>query len=267
MEVVVVDLETTGLHAAGGDRIVEIGAARFRDGEPVSEFDVLVNPMRPISPGASRVSGLTDDMVADAAPIRDVLPAFFAFVSDSPLVAHNAVFDLSFLACAASELGMSPRDNLVICTCELSRAVLPRLRSHSLANLVTALDLDAQVAHRALKDVHATWALLGALLACDPEYSKLTVPEILELQGGSIPWPVWAKGSGAPVELPDMLQAAMTSGRTDVIGYRDSAGVVTERTIQPLSAYQGGSSIYLVAHCHLRDVKRTFRLDRILEVR
>ena len=73
-EFIALDLETTGLSAAA-DRIVEIAAVRFREnGEAVGLFQSLVNPQRPVSPGAYAVHGLSDQELAQAPPACEILP-------------------------------------------------------------------------------------------------------------------------------------------------------------------------------------------------
>jgi len=80
VELTIFDTETTGLDAGNGDRIVEIAALRVR-GEHISDrFETLVNPERPISPGAFAVNNISEEMVHNAPLIRDVLPCFLDFI-------------------------------------------------------------------------------------------------------------------------------------------------------------------------------------------
>lgn len=99
-EFIALDLETTGLSAAR-DRIVELAAVRFREtGETIDLFQSLVNPERPVSPGAYAVHGLSDQELAQAPPARVVLPKFLSFLGGSgcvALIAHNSCFDAGFL--------------------------------------------------------------------------------------------------------------------------------------------------------------------------
>ena len=117
---VVFDLETTGI-SCGTDDIVEISAISVKDSIPVDEFSTLVNPLRPIPYYASRVNGITDEMVADSPVFEDVLPKFLEFIGDAPVVAHNgADFDFPFMNHELEMLGLPqiPRtqqmDTLVI---------------------------------------------------------------------------------------------------------------------------------------------------------
>lgn len=107
-EFVVFDTETTGL-SASKDRIVELSAIRFVDGIPTEIFETFINPECEISPEVSAINHITNDMVADAPTISEVLPSFEAFVGKSPLVAHNLEFDIKFLFYSGSTITDTPR--------------------------------------------------------------------------------------------------------------------------------------------------------------
>ena len=107
-EFVVFDTETTGLSPTK-DRIVELSAIRFVDGIPTEIFETFINPEREISPETSAINHITNDMVADAPTISEVLPSFEAFVGNSPLVAHNLDFDIKFLYYSGSTITDTPR--------------------------------------------------------------------------------------------------------------------------------------------------------------
>jgi DNA polymerase III epsilon subunit len=158
--VFVIDLETTGLYAERGDRILEIAAlpvveARIWMG---GAFNRLVNPMTPIPPEATRINGITDDMVRDAPPIERVLPEFFAHVGNLPLVAHNAAFDVGFLRHYADALGLTGFANRIVDTIDMSKELFPGSRSHSLDSLVLRLGIPTGDGkrHRSLQDAFLT---------------------------------------------------------------------------------------------------------------
>lgn len=91
------DLETTGLHPFGGDRIIALGAARLENGMITGGFEQLVNPGREIPPVTAALTGITDAEVADAPAVEEVLPAFLDFLLQGVPLGFNADFDLSFL--------------------------------------------------------------------------------------------------------------------------------------------------------------------------
>ena len=98
----VIDTETTGLHC-GQNQIVELTAIRFRDWKPVEIFTTLINPGKPIPEDATRIHGITDEMVEDAPRIAEVIKDFDSFLGSDNLLGHNLPFDLGFLDMAGSE--------------------------------------------------------------------------------------------------------------------------------------------------------------------
>lgn len=159
-----IDLETTGLDM-NQDCIIEIGAVRVTDGKIDGRFEALVNPGIPIPAEVVYLTGITDEDVADAPPVDDVLPGLIKFVGDAPLVAHNAPFDLGFLARAANNRpefllgGAGVFDTLTI-----GRALVPRLNNHRLITLASFFGTGLARAHRAPDDAEATALLLVALM-------------------------------------------------------------------------------------------------------
>jgi DNA polymerase-3 subunit epsilon len=152
------DFETTGLDSRK-DRIVEIGAARFDAQGEKGSLSVLVNPGMPISPGASRVNGITDEMVASCRPVDELIPELCAFMDSAVLVAHNAPFDISFLKEAMKRAGEKRRKFAVIDTRTLARHAFPGKSSYSLQSLLRELAIRPGNAHRALDDARACMEL------------------------------------------------------------------------------------------------------------
>lgn len=158
-ELVVFDLETTGLSPWGGDEIIEIGAVRIF-GNEVDEthpFHSLVNPHRSIPPDATRVNGITSEMVANAPSIDEVLPRFWDFVGQSWLVAQNAKFDLGFLMKYLVQRKMKKQFE-VYDTVTLSRRAFPGENGHNLDKIAKRLGLEYNTTdrHRSIGDVKIT---------------------------------------------------------------------------------------------------------------
>ncbi|NJD62823.1 MAG: 3'-5' exonuclease [Deltaproteobacteria bacterium] len=159
---VAVDVETTGIEAGDGHRICEIALLRFLRGNVIDSLVSLVNPLRPISPGASAVNGITDRMVVDAPLFIDLLPGILSFIDNDVLVFHNAPFDLSFLRAESRLAGVDWPGNPVVDTLALARRT-GRFRSHALSTLCRELGIGAGF-HRAEGDAYATGKLLLHLL-------------------------------------------------------------------------------------------------------
>lgn len=149
---IVFDLETTGVSVYKDD-IIEISALKVKNGKVVDTFSTLVNPDRPIPFGATLVNGITDDMVADAPYLRDVLDDFLAFIGNSVLVGHNiSSFDLNFIYDAALNLYGTYVENDYIDTLYMARKCLPKLSHHKLVDLAEYFHISSAGAHRALND-------------------------------------------------------------------------------------------------------------------
>lgn len=152
---VVFDIETTGL-SKETESITEIGAVKVVDGKIIDRFSTFVNPERPIPAEITKLTGITNEMVADAPVITEILPKFLEFCQDAVLVAHNANFDTGFIRLNAERKCGIEVKNTVLDTLELSRALLPELKKHKLDIVCEQLDVSLEGHHRAVNDAEAT---------------------------------------------------------------------------------------------------------------
>ncbi|MDW7649877.1 MAG: exonuclease domain-containing protein [Bacillota bacterium] len=148
------DTETTGFYPYQGDEIINIAAVVVENGEIKTEqvFDELVNPYRSIPPAVVKLTGISDDMVADKRGICAVLHDFLDFIGDSVLVAHNAEFDLAFINIKLNWYTQTEVYNPVIDTYKLARALCPDLMSHDLDTLIRYHRVSEHPRHTALGD-------------------------------------------------------------------------------------------------------------------
>jgi len=162
---VIVDLETTGGSPASS-AITEIGAVKVRGGEPLGEFQTLVNPGISVPPFIAVLTGITDSMVASAPRLSAVLPTFLDWAAGSVLVAHNAPFDVGFLRAGATSLGLDWPGFDSVDTARLARRVLTRDEAPDckLSTLSRLFRTDTTPCHRALADARATTEVLHGLL-------------------------------------------------------------------------------------------------------
>jgi DNA polymerase-3 subunit epsilon len=162
---VVFDTETTGLRPSDGDEIISIGAVRIVNGRILTgeTFSRLINPRRAIPPESVKFHNITDAMVADAPPAEVVLPQFKIFAADSPLVAHNAAFDLKFLKLKEEQCGVR-FDNPPLDTLLIAAYLFPEFTEHSLDGLADRLGIPIVGRHTALGDAMATAAVFARLL-------------------------------------------------------------------------------------------------------
>ena len=162
-EFVVFDIETNG-GRGGRHRVLEVGALRMRAGRELSRYTSLVRVPGRVSKFVTRYTGITDEMLTDAAPIETVLDEFREFQAGGVLVAHNLPTDLGYLNREAVWAGRAlfPGDGLD--TMELSAALMPGLPGTGLATVLEAAGLGDTPAHRALDDAGVTAKLFGFLL-------------------------------------------------------------------------------------------------------
>ena len=106
---IILDTETTGLNAAGGDRIIEVAAVELLNRRPSGRhFQRYVNPLRSSHPDALRVHGLTDEFLSGMPLFEHIVDELLDFVRDAEVIIHNAAFDVAFLDAELERLGRAP---------------------------------------------------------------------------------------------------------------------------------------------------------------
>ncbi len=156
--IVAIDIETTGLNFET-DSITEIGAVRFNGSRVEAEWSSLINPGRQIPPAISQLTGITNEMVRNAPPMRAIVDELAGFIGDSPVLGHNVGFDLSFLR--RYNVGVY---NDVIDTYELAAVLLPTSSRYNLSALAQSLSIPIlEEAHRALADARVTHSVFTRL--------------------------------------------------------------------------------------------------------
>ncbi|NJD24280.1 MAG: ethanolamine utilization protein [Betaproteobacteria bacterium] len=154
-----VDLETTGATATA-DRITEIGIIEVDPDGRLREWQQLVNPESRIPPFIEQLTGISNDMVADAPPFAAVAGETLRRLEGRLFIAHNARFDYGFLKNEFKRIGIAFRAP-VLCTVKLSRLLYPEYHRHNLDSLVERHGLQVDGRHRALADarlIHQFWA-------------------------------------------------------------------------------------------------------------
>ena len=171
-EFCVFDTETTGLDP-GVEYLTEIGAVIVRNGEVVEEFDTFVKPGKAITSKITELTGITNEMVADAPSEAEALRAFLDFVDGRILVAHNAhSFDIRFLRAAAKRSGIE-FEPTYIDTLTMAQAMYPGLHNYKQGTINKHLELPAYEAHRACEDSAALGRIFCVMLK-DLEEKQVT---------------------------------------------------------------------------------------------
>lgn len=109
MREIVLDTETTGLNAGNGDRIIEIACLELVNHLPTGkQFQRYLNPERPVSSDAFAIHGLGDEFLADKPRFAEIVEELLEFIADSPLVIHNAEFDVGFVNAELARIERPP---------------------------------------------------------------------------------------------------------------------------------------------------------------
>ncbi|MFZ1705057.1 MAG: exonuclease domain-containing protein [Saprospiraceae bacterium] len=175
----IVDIETTG-GLSSRDRITEIAMVKIKDGVLIDKYESLVNPGRSIPAEITRITGITNSMVANAPMFYEIAKQIVEFTEDSIFVAHNVRFDYNFIREEFKSLGYT-YSKKILCTVKLTRKAFPGLRSYSLGNLIQHFDIRVANRHRAMDDVLATWDIFQRILTMEQD-----TPHIEELLHGGI---------------------------------------------------------------------------------
>ncbi len=255
------DTETTGMWAPS-NRIVELGAVRFTlGGEETATFQQLINPGQLIPTEVIAIHGITDQMVAGAPSVDTVLKDFADFCGpDTILIAHNAPFDISFVACELSRNNLTAGENRIMDTIDIYHRLYPGLPSYSLLSLVEHFGVASSQQHRALEDAIFVMKLVKHAA---PMLSSIESPDDLASR-----FTIYSMNDGCPVQvsLPESyaaMQEAADDSRPIQISYRSNNRTNSTRVIRIKEIYRLGERYYLNAYCERAGADRTFRLDRI----
>lgn len=150
---VCVDCESTGLDPKA-DRIIEVAAVVFTFNGILDRFDTLVNPGQAISPESQKIHNISDAMVADAPPVKAILPDLIKFLASHPIVGHGIGFDIDLIKAEAERYNIfcPIEQSTQIDTLRLARAY-GNCPSNSLSNLGKHFNAHTEGAHRAMNDV------------------------------------------------------------------------------------------------------------------
>lgn len=259
------DVETTGSSAAYGDRVTEVAVVRVENGIITDRWSTLCNPCRRIAPGVVALTGITPAMVADAPIFRSIAADLAERLRGTVPIGHNVGFDLAFLRAEFRTATMDLEDVVdlrrTLDTVRLARKLYGR-GGNGLQRLAARLEVQVEVAHRALADCLTTAAVFERML--EPlGGGRLSLADTMLLQGG----PLKLGPSTLQVaQLPLELEEALALRREVRMVYLDARNNRTERVIVPIQLTRLGEDRSLMAFCTLRQEQRSFKLSRIVEL-
>lgn len=181
---IVVDLETTGNSPKKGDRIIQFAAVVIEDGKIVDAYSSLVNPERNIPIFIEELTGLNAEMVKNAPVFSQIAPKVMELLKGAYFVAHNVLFDLSFLQEELFQAGYEGFYGPSLDTVELTRVLNPTADSYKLSDLAQVYGLSHDRPHQADSDAHVTAELLLLLLKKLNSLPNRTLKQLVGLAGG-----------------------------------------------------------------------------------
>ena len=155
MREIILDIETSGLEHKEGHRVIEIGCIELNKKEVGSHFHQYINPLKTLTPENIKIHGITNEYLEDKPLFEDIADSFLDFIKDSPVIAHNANFDIGFLNSELEKISKPViSQDRVIDTVSISRKRFPG-QQVNLDALVKKLKINSLINrdhHGALKD-------------------------------------------------------------------------------------------------------------------
>lgn len=181
---VVVDLETTGNSPKKGDKIIQFAAVIIEDGKITEEYSSLINPQQPIPAFIEELTGLNDEMVKGAPLFSEIAEKAANLLDGAYFVAHNVLFDLSFLQEELIASGHEGFYGHVLDTVELARILFPTSDSYKLSDLALQEGFAHDRPHQADSDAYVTAELFLTFLNRLENLPLKTLERLSKLSGG-----------------------------------------------------------------------------------
>ncbi|MCC2678498.1 MAG: polymerase alpha subunit [Pseudobdellovibrio sp.] len=259
--IVAFDTETSGAYAIESE-IIELGAVKWKNGQVIEKFSVLLKPSRPLHEDNIKIHGITNEMLTDASEMRNEILKFCDFIQGSVLIAHHAPFDLGFVAIDIESNRLNFPGTLNLCSSLLSRAVLPAT-NHRLQTLIKEHNLIGGAAHRAYDDAYAC---LQVFLKCIEKFDdNATLAKIVEVQKKDLAWNNY-QVIGLQDQRISSLVKAMRSQASINIVYQGGQTKNQVRPIKPYGIVRNPDGDYISAECGLDLQRKRFYLEKIKEV-
>ena len=148
---VVIDVETTGLDYTR-ERIIEFAGVKLVNGKVKEKFETLMNAKQQSRKASQAIHGISEDDLVDAPLEEEIYPKIFEFIGDAPVVAHNAIFDYSFLNRTSKRLYNKPFENNYVDTQMMFKEVYPQYESCGLDTMASVFGTSNKKRHRAMGD-------------------------------------------------------------------------------------------------------------------
>ena len=212
---VFLDVETTGgKHER--DRITEIGLLHVCQGELVQTWQSFVQPQQSIPPWITRLTGITNAMVAEAPTFAELASELAGLLQGKVLVAHNARFDYSFLKSEFKRAGIQ-WSVPTLCTVKLSRSLFKSHKRHGLDQIIERFDIECNHRHRALDDAQVLWAFFQKIPQFH-DFEDVWAAIRAQLKQPSLPANLSADALQGCEDLPGVYRFYGSSGQVLYVG-------------------------------------------------
>jgi len=259
-DLVIFDLETTGLDAVTGDSICEVGAFKVRDRKIIDKFHSLVNPNRSMPDQAYDVHKISEEELKDAPYFEAIADKFVSFLGESVICAYNIKFDIGFINNHLKKFNRSPLELPAVDILSMARDAL-KLPRYNLGATAEFLNIDcSQGLHRALGDASIAYQIFIKLLDIFKEKRIGKLGEFISLYGLS----------NEIFKLKEekktlLLNAAIEKRATLGIKYFSPNNTVEDEEVLPLRLLQEDRHFYLLCQGNKANSSQ-IKLNRILKV-
>lgn len=240
-----------------GCDIVEFGAVKWQGGRIVDELQMLIKPRERMTDFIIGIHGITNEMVAEAPSMAEVLPRILKFFDGAIPVAHHAPFDMGFVAADVgkhkAELPMNP----ALCTSLLSRQLISGVENHKLQTLVKFLKIDGGAAHRALDDARSC---LYVALECFKRLGEnAPLAQLYQAQGKKLEWPEYLVYGTKDVTIDAIVAAVSTKSRIQFIYDKGTE----PRQAEPMGLVRSPDGDFMQAKCLRDNTAKRFYLAKM----
>lgn len=256
------DTETSGAFPVGFE-IVEMGAVKWRGGAIIDRYQALIKPSVPMGDFVIGIHGITNEMVAEAPAMDQVLPKFMEFLSDAVLVAHHAPFDLGFLVYELEKAGLKVPTTQPLCSSLLARRMITESENHRLQTLVKVLGLGENTAHRALDDAESCQRLSEICFA--RVGAAATLAEVVHKMGKRIAWSDYALLGSGISEIKLLVEAIRNKKDVDFI-YQGGSSKGLTRRMTPIGIVRNPDGDFIQAVCHIDRASKRFYASRMTDL-
>ncbi|MDD3237450.1 MAG: 3'-5' exonuclease [Candidatus Gastranaerophilales bacterium] len=230
---IVLDVETTGLDYTR-EKMVEFAAVRLENGKIKDEFQTLINPEQHIRKSSIAIHGITEDMVKDAPTEAEIMPKIMEFIGEYPIVAHNAIFDWSYINEACLRQFGKGIQNQRIDSQMMFKEIYPDLESCGLEALMKKFDVKYDTRHRAMAD---TVGLAMAYPKLKKLYEKKYAWQLQQIDNVEYLFERYLRIQGAV----QTLQAEMQDLKSIFKLYFEEGG-------EPITSTSGETLVYQLKH-------------------